>query len=198
MSGAQIGRVFIAVLAMVLTTSCGQPRERKTLSRNSAQLKFAGGTAPETAAIQPQDQYTITRLLGTYDGSIRFNYGAPQGMSFELGTEQVELEEDGKVYTFAKIRVNAPGVSLESYLATQQGTVSGYPALAFSSVTLSHPLISPQEFAIYLVLSQANGQFLPAQSSIYLMDCGLTRGGPCASNKLVSTTTFGTELRKRL
>lgn len=200
MSGAQLGRkighVFLAVLALSLTTSCGPKRERKQLSRNSSELKFAGGISPAQAAIQPQQVYSLAPLFGTYEGTLISN-NSQSAMQFELTSEEVHVIEDEKDYTFAKIIVRSAQLELSSYLSVQQGTVSGMPALAFSSTPLSNPMIAANPFAIYLILATQNGQFLSTLSSIYLLDCGLTPNGTCSSSTPVSTARFGAGLMKR-
>jgi hypothetical protein len=206
---------FVAALAIATGTSCGPASSAKPAAVVQAnQINFpvaSGGQAPYTN-INGMSQDALNAILGNYGGTVaRLDWGGSvtAQQAFTINVSQVQVQFQGQqqqqgqqlpLYAYLRFDSNGPlgNIHFESFLGlgyngfTQNGVV--YYSFASEAKTVSQ--LSDIPISVELIFGLRNGQFDPAQSAIFIKDCGFSSGVVC-SNLASDVTIVNNALGKR-
>jgi len=191
--------ILITITAAAALTGCGQKntavtRENAVPHREpqhqTIPLAAPEGQPGEAANISFFDPQTLTKLMGTYTGTIQG--WAPNGEAFSqpYTLTLVSSQVGGRTMAYATFQSGQSGddsvpISFSSWVAPGLTGmyVNGVSVFSFVSQQLDIPIFSEFPVAVEVILSLGYGlNFVPNQSAIFIKDCRFSQGVECGND----------------
>jgi hypothetical protein len=177
-------RISILALAIFLS-SCADDSQRSTEA--SAITPYNGWSTPYGGGSNNGNS-----VLGNYGGRlVIYRYEAngsmreiSQQFMLTLGTSAMQGQDPNRLYATMNFQssgeVNASSYTWLDTLSNGVNTTNGGQLYRFRSVASPIQNLTNTPVSVEFQLTYQNGSFIPAQSWIRILDCGLSRGGSCS------------------
>ena len=167
-------------------------------SNTPALSQSVSATSSSSAQVaQQKDASSLRATYGTYEGKLYLrtdtDHPIAQPYTLIISPGHLVLDSEG----------DAGPVHMESDLSHVMVDPTDFNAGAdisghgYVSTIQKIPNLSESPIAIELIIAVKNGQYLPTQSKIRIMDCGFSQSGSCESTDSAPDARFGTILGKR-